>query len=102
MKLLFDQNISRHLVDHVRDVFPGSVHVAMIGLAEATDAEVWEHAGANDYIVVSKDSDFASWRPSTVRPRDRVAPARQRDNSRHRYRDSRPQRDDRALRRQPG
>lgn len=58
MKLLFDQNISRHLVDHVRDVFPGSVHVAMIGLAEATDAEVWEHAGANDYILVSKDSDF--------------------------------------------
>ncbi len=58
MKLLFDQNLSRHLLDHVRDVFPDSSHVALVGLAEATDEEVWEFAGANDYIVVSKDSDF--------------------------------------------
>ena len=58
MKLLFDQNLSRHLIDHVRDVFPDSSHVALLGLAEATDEEVWEFAGANDYIVVSKDSDF--------------------------------------------
>ncbi len=58
MKLLFDQNLSRYLVDHLRDVFPDSSHVALLGLAEATDAEVWAYAGANDYIVVSKDSDF--------------------------------------------
>ena len=30
----------------------------MLGLAEATDAEVWAYAGANGYVVVSKDSDF--------------------------------------------
>jgi predicted nuclease of predicted toxin-antitoxin system len=58
VKLLFDQNLSRHLIDHVRDVFPDSSHVALVGLAEATDEEVWEFAGANDCIVVSKDSDF--------------------------------------------
>ena len=58
MKLLFDQNLSRHLVGHVRDVFPDSNHVALLGLAEATDAEVWAYAGANGFIVVSKDSDF--------------------------------------------
>lgn len=58
MKLLFDQNLSRHLVDHLRDVFPDSAHVAMLGLSGATDVEVWEYAGANDYLVVSKDSDF--------------------------------------------
>lgn len=40
MKLLFDQNLSRHLVGHLRDVFPDSAHVALLGLAEATDAEV--------------------------------------------------------------
>lgn len=58
MKLLFDQNLSRHLVGHLRDVFPDSAHVTLLGLAEATDAEVWAFAGANGYIVVSKDSDF--------------------------------------------
>lgn len=58
MKLLFDQNLSRHLVDHLRDVIPDSAHVASVGLAEATDDEVWEFARENDFIVVSKDSDF--------------------------------------------
>ncbi|MBX3314506.1 MAG: DUF5615 family PIN-like protein [Actinobacteria bacterium] len=46
MKLLFDQNLSRRLVDHVRDVFPESSHVALQGLAEATDDEVWAFAAA--------------------------------------------------------
>ena len=58
MKLLFDQNLSRHLVDHVRDAFPESAHVAPLGLSEATDEAVWDFAGANGYLVVSKDSDF--------------------------------------------
>ncbi|MCB9373309.1 MAG: DUF5615 family PIN-like protein [Microthrixaceae bacterium] len=32
MKLLLDQNLSRHLVRHLRDVFPESEHVSDLGL----------------------------------------------------------------------
>ena len=38
--------------------FPDSSHVALVGLDKATDREVWEYARDNDYMVVSKDSDF--------------------------------------------
>ena len=58
MRFLFDQNLSRHLVDHLRDAVPGSVHVTSLGLEQATDREVWEYARDHDLIVVSKDSDF--------------------------------------------
>jgi len=58
VKLLLDQNLSRHLIGQLRDVFPGSQHVTKLGLDAATDREVWEYAPELGYIVVSKDSDF--------------------------------------------
>ena len=58
MKLLLDQNLSRHLVSQLQDLYPGSTHVALVGLAAATDAAIWEYAGAHGLTVVSKDSDF--------------------------------------------
>lgn len=58
MKLLLDQNLSRRLVDHLQVDFPGSTHVASIGLDTSTDREIWEFAGAGDFVVTSKDSDF--------------------------------------------
>lgn len=44
MRLLFDQNLSRHLVGHLRDVFPESEHVTALGLDAATDQEIWRYA----------------------------------------------------------
>jgi predicted nuclease of predicted toxin-antitoxin system len=32
--------------------------VLEVGLADATDAEIWEHASRNDCVVISKDADF--------------------------------------------
>lgn len=58
MRLLFDQNPSRNLVDQLRDVFPESRHVTDIGLDTATDRKIWGHAHEHGYVVVSKDSDF--------------------------------------------
>ncbi|MEZ5178613.1 MAG: DUF5615 family PIN-like protein [Acidimicrobiales bacterium] len=46
MRLLFDQNLSRHLVGHLRDAFPESEHVTALGLDAATDLQIWEHARA--------------------------------------------------------
>lgn len=58
MKLLFDHNLSPRLVNRVADLFPGASHAALVGLDRASDADVWAYAQTNDYIIVSKDSDF--------------------------------------------
>jgi predicted nuclease of predicted toxin-antitoxin system len=42
----------------LRGEFPDTAHVADIGLAQATDRQIWEYASQNDYVIVSKDSDF--------------------------------------------
>ena len=59
MKLLFDQNLSFKLCERLSDLFPGSSHVRSVGLAQADDRAVWDYAGANDFTLVSLDSDFA-------------------------------------------
>jgi predicted nuclease of predicted toxin-antitoxin system len=56
--LLFDQNLSLHLTRRLADVFPGSQHVASVGLARASDQEVWSYAEEHDLMLVSKDADF--------------------------------------------
>jgi predicted nuclease of predicted toxin-antitoxin system len=59
MKLLFDQNLSFKLSQALSDLFPGSSQVRLLGLAEADDRAVWQHAKANGFLLVTQDSDFA-------------------------------------------
>jgi predicted nuclease of predicted toxin-antitoxin system len=56
--LLFDQNLSPHLVERLADIYPGSVHVSMIGLGAASDRAIWEYARQHDYMITTKDADF--------------------------------------------
>jgi predicted nuclease of predicted toxin-antitoxin system len=58
VKLLFDQNISPRLVSKLFDLFPGSAHIRDFGLQKADDETVWNLAREQDFIIVSKDSDF--------------------------------------------
>ncbi|MBA2374857.1 MAG: DUF5615 family PIN-like protein [Actinomycetota bacterium] len=58
MRLLFDQNLSPKLVELLRDVFPGSSHLALEGLDRAPDAEIFEYARERGYTIVTKDADF--------------------------------------------
>ncbi len=58
MRLLFDQNLSRHLVGELALVFPESAHVGTLGLDTATDRDLWTYAGEHGYLIASKDSDF--------------------------------------------
>ena len=58
MKLLFDQNLSRKLVNRSADIFPDSSHVQFHDLAEKTDTEIWEFAKLNDFCIVTQDADF--------------------------------------------
>lgn len=58
MKLLFDQNLSHRLVELLRDLHPGSAHMRLLSLDNASDREVWEYAKAHAYTIVTKDADF--------------------------------------------
>src|SRR5213593_3039913 len=59
MKLLFDQNLSFILCLRLADLFPDSSQVRLLGLSEADDRIIWEHAKAHGFTLVSQDSDFA-------------------------------------------
>jgi predicted nuclease of predicted toxin-antitoxin system len=59
MKLLFDQNLSFRLCGSIADLFPESNHVGLLGLSEADDRNVWDHARAKGFTIVSQDVDFA-------------------------------------------
>ena len=41
MKLLFDQNLSRHLVTRLAMEYPDSSHVTEVGRDTASDEEIW-------------------------------------------------------------
>ena len=58
MRLLFDQNLSRHLVRMFALEYAESRHVTDVGLDTATDEEIWAYAGEHGFVIVSKDSDF--------------------------------------------
>jgi len=58
VRLLFDQNLSRHLVDRLRTEYPESLHVISVGLDAVDDREIWDYAGEHDLVIVSKDSDY--------------------------------------------
>lgn len=59
MKLLFDQNLSFKLCQQLADLFPNSSQVRLLGLAQADDKAIWQHAKTNAFTLVTQDSDFA-------------------------------------------
>jgi predicted nuclease of predicted toxin-antitoxin system len=58
MKLLLDQNLSRRIPEIISDLFPGSDHVANLGLDRSADGVVWDLAARDGFTILSKDSDF--------------------------------------------
>jgi predicted nuclease of predicted toxin-antitoxin system len=58
MKLLLDENLSRRIIPFLEADFPGSTHVALIGLERATDVDIWQYARDNKFCIVTKDADF--------------------------------------------
>ena len=58
MKLLIDENLSRKLVPRLSDLFPGSIHVTDVALAQSPDAAVWEYAKLNGFTILTADADF--------------------------------------------
>lgn len=57
-KLLFDEDLAPRLVREVADLFPGSAHVAELGLGQAADEATWGRAASGGPLSVTKDDDF--------------------------------------------
>ena len=60
MKLLFDQHLSFRLCARLKDLFPQSSQVRLLGLDTADDHHIWQFAHQNEYTIVTKDSDFGN------------------------------------------
>ena len=58
MKLLFDENLSFRLAVALKDLYPDSSHVRDVKLLGAPDEQIWNYARDEDFILVSKDTDF--------------------------------------------
>jgi predicted nuclease of predicted toxin-antitoxin system len=59
MKLLLMLNILWRLTAKLKNHFNNCFHVDYIGLTvQAKDTEMWNHALANDLIIVSDEDDF--------------------------------------------
>ncbi len=58
MKLLLDQHLSHRLLRQLNAAFPDSKHVKDFNMTNADDEILWRFASENNFVIVSKDSDF--------------------------------------------
>ena len=58
MKLLLDENLSRRIVHFLQADYPDSTQIVLANMESASDLDVWRFARENDYVIVTKDSDF--------------------------------------------
>ena len=54
MRLLFDQNLSRYLKRHLRDLYPDCSHAWDVELNSTPDPVVWEYAKSHSSVLVTK------------------------------------------------
>ena len=60
MNFLVDNQLPPALARFIESEFKANaLHVADLGLRDASDAEVWRYASAKNLILISKDEDFA-------------------------------------------
>jgi len=58
VRLLLDENLSDVIVRRIIDLYPDSAHVKTLLLTNTDDSIIWEYAKTNNFVIVSKDSDF--------------------------------------------
>ena len=58
MKFLVDNQLPAALARFLASRGADCQHVLDVGLADATDTEIWSYADRNDCVVISKDEDF--------------------------------------------
>ncbi len=72
MRLLFDQNLSFKLCQHLSDIFPQSTQARIIGMDQDSDHHLWDYAKQNEYAIVTQDGDYSDlsciygWPPKVI------------------------------------
>ena len=66
MRFLIDAQLPPALARYLSESGHDACHVADVGLLAANDAAIWAYLHASDYVVVSKDEDFARRRKSVA------------------------------------
>jgi predicted nuclease of predicted toxin-antitoxin system len=72
VRLLLDENLSPRLIPRLLSLFAGLTHVRDVGLRQAADKTIWDWARANNYSVITTDSDFVEmskrlgWPPKVI------------------------------------
>lgn len=62
MKLLLDANISWRISQNLKSYFDDCIHVDFTNLSKpARDIDIWKYAKANNFVVVTNDSDFINF-----------------------------------------
>jgi predicted nuclease of predicted toxin-antitoxin system len=65
VKLLLDENLSRRLVPTLQAQFPGTSQVALLGLRQASDAQLCDCAALHGLVMCTKDDDLQRRDPTT-------------------------------------
>jgi len=60
LRFLVDNALSPRLAEGLRDAEHDAVHVRDLGLAAATDDEIFDLAATQDRILLSEDTDFGT------------------------------------------
>jgi predicted nuclease of predicted toxin-antitoxin system len=60
VKFIVDANLSPRVAELLRSAGHDAVAVREIGLADASDDEILDHALAGDRVIISHDTDFGS------------------------------------------
>jgi hypothetical protein len=75
LRFLVDTQLPRALVAWIQSEGHEAIHVFEIGLAQGKDSPIWQYAGRENTVIVSKDDDFAKMGSSRpFRSESRVAP----------------------------
>ena len=71
MKFLIDAQLPPSLEAWFEAYGHEARHVASFSTLDASDAEIWDHAVAGGYVIVTKDRDFVEWARSRT-PKARI------------------------------
>ena len=61
MRFLVDNQLPVALATLLREHGHEAEHVLELGLAQGNDNPIWQHAVANNAVIITKDADFAEW-----------------------------------------
>jgi predicted nuclease of predicted toxin-antitoxin system len=58
VRRLIDENLSEALIPALAELFPGSLHVRLLGAGGGSDSQIWNLAREQGCVLLTRDEDF--------------------------------------------